>query len=199
MLHLIDGYNVTKRDPATRNLPIEEQRLALETRLQTRARELIGTTDYLIVWDGAGGNGVARRAARKSSFTRRPTADDAIVERVRAARTHICVVTSDNGLAARCRAAASVGVDVKPSSILFADALMFADGLGDDGDGAAMALPESKPHGKGKAHARKKGAPGKRQPTTSRRQKGGISPEVGIPKGANKINEELKKIWGIED
>lgn len=27
---------------------------------------------------------------------------------------------------------------------------------------------------------------------------GGISPEVGIPKGANKINEELEKIWGIE-
>lgn len=188
MFHLIDGYNVTKRDPATRSLSLQAQREALETRMRTRARELIGTTDYLIVWDGAGGTGVARKPSRKSAFTRLDTADDSIVGRVRRAQQRVCVVTSDNGLAERCRSAALHGVDIKPSKMLFEDALMFAGGLG-------STAGAGKPRGKGKARAKGSARDG----NNGRRKAQHVSPDVGIPKGANKINEELKKIWGIED
>lgn len=192
MFHLIDGYNVTKRDPATRSLSLQAQREALETRMRTRARELIGTTDYLIVWDGAGGTGVARKPSRKSAFTRLDTADDSIVERVRCTQQRVCVVTSDNGLVDRCKNAARAGVNIKPSKILFEDALMFAGRLSED------AAISEKPHGKGKA--RSKGGTRSRGTTSSSSRKAQLfSPDIGIPKGANKINEELKKIWGIED
>lgn len=190
MFHLIDGYNVTKRDPATRSLSLQAQREALETRMRTRARELIGTTDYLIVWDGAGGTGVARKPSRKSAFTRLDTADDSIVGRVRRAQQRVCVVTSDNGLAERCRSAALHGVDIKPSKMLFEDALMFAGGLEGSTIGAGKTQGKGKTHSKGRVQGRNSGGSRKAQH---------VSPDVGIPKGANKINEELKKIWGIED
>ena len=51
-----------------------------------------------------------------------PTADDAIVEKVRRATERLGVVTSDNELAGRCRSAALHGVDVLPAERLFADA-----------------------------------------------------------------------------
>ena len=160
---LVDGYNVTKRDPATRDLSLEDQRHALEVRLKAKSRALLGTTDYLIVWDGAGGKGVVHGSSVKTTYTRMPTADDSIVKRVRSSKQRLTVVTSDNGLADRCRQAADFGVDIKPSSILFESA---------------------------DAHALKK---------KGTRKKARMTRDVGIPAEANKINEELKKLWGIED
>lgn len=122
MRYYIDGYNVTKRDPSTRNLSIEEQRDALERRLRIDAGRALGRASYTIVWDGAGGEGVVREPDPHVAFTRKPTADDAIVERVRGAKERVGVVTSDRGLAERCRAAALHGVDVLPSERLFAQA-----------------------------------------------------------------------------
>ena len=101
MRYYIDGYNVTKRDPSTRNLSIEEQRDALERRLRIDAGRALGRASYTIVWDGAGGEGVVREPDPHVAFTRKPTADDAIVERVRGAKERVGVVTSDRGLAAR--------------------------------------------------------------------------------------------------
>lgn len=122
MRYLIDGYNVTKRDPATRDLPLEEQRDELERRLRVRAASLLGSTSYTIVWDAAGGQGVVRPAGSDVAYTRMPTADDAIVERVRRASERVGVVTSDNELAGRCRAVALHGVEVIPSNRLFENA-----------------------------------------------------------------------------
>lgn len=170
MLYLIDGYNVTKQDPETRDLSLEDQRVSLERRLGRLFKQLFGKkATYRIVWDGAGGSGVSHRADANSQFTRMPTADDAIVAKVAAASEKIGVVTSDNGLAQRCRAAASHGVEIVPSSKLFARQRSKGSG--------GKVLPERKPRGR-----------------VDR-----ISGDIGIPPNANKINEELKKIWGIED
>lgn len=122
MHYYIDGYNVTRRDPATRELSLEAQRAALEGRLRAGAGRSLGKGGYTVVWDGAGGEGVVRKAAPHVAFTRRPTADDAIVERVRGAKERVGVVTSDRGLAERCRAVAPHGADVLPAERLFAQA-----------------------------------------------------------------------------
>ncbi|MBC5584174.1 NYN domain-containing protein [Eggerthella sp. NSJ-70] len=122
MRYLVDGYNVTKRDPATSGLSIAEQRDALERRLRATAARVLGSSSYTIVWDAAGGEGVVRPAGDKVAYTRLPTADDAIVERVRRAPERIGVVTSDRELAERCRAVALHGIDVLPSERLFAGA-----------------------------------------------------------------------------
>ena len=122
MHYYIDGYNVTKRDPATRNLSLEEQRDALERRMRIAARRVLGRASYTIVWDGAGGEGVVHDTDSHVTFTRKPTADDAIVERVRRSTEQVGVVTSDRGLADRCRAVALHGVQVLPSDRLFASA-----------------------------------------------------------------------------
>lgn len=122
MRYYIDGYNVTKRDPATRDLPIEEQRSQLEGRMRVQAVKLLGGSSYVIVWDAAGGQGVVHGHGPDVRYTRKPTADDAIVARVRAANARVGVVTSDRGLADRCRAVALHGVDVLPAERLFAGA-----------------------------------------------------------------------------
>lgn len=123
MQYFIDGYNVTKRDAATRDLPLEDQRRELEGRLRINAQALLGTRSYCIVWDGAGGEGVVNRSDAKTDYTRLPTADDSIVARVKRANARVGVVTSDRGLADRCRGAASHGVDIVPSDRLFACAV----------------------------------------------------------------------------
>ncbi|WP_172623404.1 NYN domain-containing protein [Arabiibacter massiliensis] len=123
MRYLIDGYNVTRRDPATRDLPLEEQRSALERRLKLHARGALGKASYLVVWDAARGAGLERPFDAPVEYTRQPTADDAIVEKVRAASERVGVVTSDRELADRCRAAASCGVEVLPAERLFAAAM----------------------------------------------------------------------------
>ena len=119
MSWFIDGYNVTRSDPATRNLALEEQRARLEARLRTAAPRVLGSSDYLIVWDGAGG--FARGAARDGSehFTRMATADDSIVNHVTAADGRVGVVTSDNELANRVKAMAPHGVELRSSSVLY--------------------------------------------------------------------------------
>lgn len=121
MRYLIDGYNVTKRDPATRDLPLEEQRDTLERRLRVAARDVLGAGSYTIVWDASHGAGSTHRLDAPVGFTRMPTADDAIVSKVRSAKERIGVVTSDRELANRCRSAASCGVDVLPAERLFAE------------------------------------------------------------------------------
>ena len=166
----IDGYNVTRTDPATRDLPLAEQREHLEGRLRLHARELIGKGGYTIVWDGAGGEGVVHRTEKNVAFTRKPTADDSIVERVRAAHEHVRVVTSDRELANRCKSAASHGVEIIPSGRFF--------------EGATQNARSNDKVSGGKP---KRGKKGQR-----------ISGDIGIPPNANKINEELKKLWADE-
>lgn len=120
MEYYIDGYNVTKRDPATRDLPIDAQRNELEQRMRIKGAALLGKGKYTIVWDGVGGHGVVHDAGPEVHYTRMPTADDSIVAKVRVAKARVGVVTSDNELADRCRAVAQHGVDILPCERLFA-------------------------------------------------------------------------------
>lgn len=122
MHYLIDGYNVTRRDPATKDLPLEKQRLELESRLRAKGSVFLGNATYTIVWDAAEGTGTTTAAHGKSEYTRMATADDAIVAKARRATERIGIVTSDNELANRCRSAAAHGADILPAERLFAHA-----------------------------------------------------------------------------
>jgi predicted RNA-binding protein with PIN domain len=149
MRYLVDGYNVTKRDPATSRLTLEQQRDALVMRLAVRGEGLLGAGRITVVFDGVpeAGTGTFRRGAVEVRFSRLETADDMIVRL--AAGGDATVVTSDTGLAIR---AGGEGARVLGAEVCF--------------DGRAS----------------KRGA---RYPAGS----------VGMPAGANKVTEELKKLW----
>jgi len=49
MRFLVDGYNVTLSDPATKDLTLEEQREALVARLAARRRDLLGDGEVTVV------------------------------------------------------------------------------------------------------------------------------------------------------
>lgn len=121
MLLLVDGYNVTKSDPATCDRSLEEQRGALLGRLRVRGRELLGAGRIVVVFDGAGGVGgsVAREGEVEVRFSREGTADDTIVQMVKASSEKVVLVTSDRALAERVRAHAPAGCEVRPRETLF--------------------------------------------------------------------------------
>lgn len=158
MLHLIDGYNITRADPATRDLSLEDQREALVTRLRTRGRDMLGAGRIVVVFDGAGGTGASRVEGTpvEVRFSRDQSADDLIVGIARSSRGAIRLVTSDNALCDRVRGEAPGTVTVEPRQTLF--------------------------HAAGRGSKRRGGA---RYPAST----------VGLPKGANTITEELKKLW----
>jgi len=151
MRFLVDGYNVTKGDPATAPLDLEGQRDSLVSRLATRVDELFGCGSVVVVFDGVSGGGEDYRRGRVDvRFSRVGTADDLIAG---LAGPDTTVVTSDAGLAARAR---DRGARVVGREIVFAD--------GTD-------TQRERRHGR-------------------RRQ-----PEGGLPPGANRVTEELKKLW----
>lgn len=149
MRYLVDGYNVTKRDPATSRLSLEQQREALVARLATRGTGLLGPGPIMVVFDGVpdAGVGTFRRGPVEVRFSRLESADDLIARL--AEEGGVTVVTSDTGLAIR--------VGAHGARVLSADVCF---------EGRAV-----KPH--------------PRYPASS----------AGLPKGANKVTEELKKLW----
>ena len=119
MQYLIDGYNVTRSDPATRSCALDEQREALVARLAARGSDLLGRGPITVVFDGvAGGAADAGRGQVSVRFAHRPqTADDLIVRLVTAGET--TVVTDDGGLAERARVRGAV---IVPSAVCFEQA-----------------------------------------------------------------------------
>lgn len=104
MRFLVDGYNVTKRDPSTSSLTLADQREALVARLATRGRDLLGAGEIVVVFDGvAGGGADARRGPVQVRYARDEAADELIARM--AARDGTTVVTSDGELAGRARTA----------------------------------------------------------------------------------------------
>lgn len=147
MRFFVDGYNVTKRDPATSSLTLAEQREALVARLAARGRDLLGRGEITVVFDGvSGGGSEVRRGPVVVRYARDEVADDLIARTVCAGEV---VVTSDGELAARARAS---GARVIPAEHCF----------------------------EGRKLKRRSG----RHPVAG-----------GLPPGANKVTEELKKIW----
>lgn len=149
MRYLVDGYNVTKRDPATARLSLERQREGLVARLATRGEGLLGAGSITVVFDGLPDVGVStfRRGAVEVRFSRLESADDMIVRL--AAGGGATVVTSDMGLAIR---AGGEGARVLGADVCFEDR-----------------VPRR----------------GARYPAAS----------AGLPPGANKVTEELKRLW----
>ncbi|KAF0208259.1 MAG: NYN domain-containing protein [Actinomycetota bacterium] len=156
MRHLIDGYNVTMNDPATRALPAEEQRDALVQRLATRGAQLLGAGTLTVVFDGRTDDARPVGGMVDVRFSGDETADDVIVRLAAAEQGEVTVVSSDRDLTARASASASGRVRVLGCESLF-----------------EAVRPKRR---------------GTRYPAAS----------AGLPKGANLITEELKKLW-LED
>jgi predicted RNA-binding protein with PIN domain len=116
MRFLVDGYNVTRSDPATKDLALEEQREALVARLAARRRDLLGDGEVTVVFDGVAGGGAATgRGGVKVRYARSPESADDLIARL-AANGDVTVVTSDGGLARRVE---STGAAVVPSARCF--------------------------------------------------------------------------------
>ena len=162
MLFLVDGYNVTKGDPATHELSLEDQREALVARLRVRGARMLGAGRIVVVFDGeshasTGAGMSAGSHPIEVVYSKGTTADDAIVERAaRAAGQAICVVSSDRELARRVRERVGAPVDVRPREVAFESA-------------------------RGTA------------PADKRRR--GVWRDHGLPPGANRITEEMKRHW----
>jgi predicted RNA-binding protein with PIN domain len=122
MLYLVDGYNVTKADPATAALTLEQQRDALVGRLRARGRDLLGAGRIIVVFDGAedlGHPASPGSTSLNAVFSRGETADDEIVRRASTADDRVVLVSSDRELANRVRAHAARGSEVREREVLF--------------------------------------------------------------------------------
>jgi predicted RNA-binding protein with PIN domain len=123
MRYLIDAYNVTMADEATRRLGRDAQRLALVRRLASRGRELLGPGPVTVVFDG----GVLREDEVHGNvqvrFSGDESADDVIVRLAIAAGGDVAVVTSDRELRSRVREHAGRSIDVRPVSSVFEEAI----------------------------------------------------------------------------
>lgn len=161
MLYLVDGYNVTKSDPATRDLPLEQQRTALVRRLAASGSSLLGSGEIVVVFDGQAGTGYGdeRLGSVIVSFALSEKADDEIVRRATRACGQVTVVSNDRGIKSRVRGDLGDRVKVIPSSSCF------------EGTRA----------------------------TASRTRGERIERDTGLPDGHNKITEEMKQLFGVDD
>jgi predicted RNA-binding protein with PIN domain len=155
MRFLVDGYNVTMADGATRRLPKDAQRDALVRRLSARGAELLGPGAVTVVFDGRAGQ-VSQQGAGPVDvrFSRDEPADEVIVRLASAEDGAVVLVSSDRRLAERVQAAATGRVTVRGRTALF-----------------EAARGRRRPAGKLNAST------------------------IGVPKGGNRITEELKKLW----
>jgi predicted RNA-binding protein with PIN domain len=121
MLFLIDGYNVTRSDPATTSLELEGQRDHLIARLRARGPRLLGAGRIIVVFDGAEGMGTASGGSVpvEVRFSRDEDADDLIVRLAAGACERVCLVSSDVALADRVRAVALRGAEARGRETLF--------------------------------------------------------------------------------
>jgi len=126
MLLLVDGYNVTMRDPATSGRSKEGQREELLARLRVHAQRLARGGEIVVVFD-------AREMLGRSAGSERPVrvvyaavADDEIVRRCAKATGRVAVVTDD--LRMRARISQDIGrqVEYRDASSVFAQTLVSA-------------------------------------------------------------------------
>jgi predicted RNA-binding protein with PIN domain len=122
MLFLVDGYNVTMADDATRRLERGAQRMALVRRLAARGRGLLGAGEYVVVFDGGRLAEDEDHGPVQVVFSGDRSADDVIVDAAARADGRLSVVTSDRELRSRVREHAGRSVQVLPASALFEQA-----------------------------------------------------------------------------
>ena len=138
MLFLVDGYNVTREDPATRHLDLREQRDGLLRRLSARGPSMLGDGRIVVVFDARDGAGTAPSAfgSVEVRYARGHSADDELVRLVERSGEAVVLVTSDTGLAERARGMARCGLEVRPKESCFDSA-----GRGRARKGRASRLP----------------------------------------------------------
>ncbi len=156
-LIIVDGYNVTRSDEATRKLSLAEQRDSLVARLRARGRDLLGPGRILVVFDGEGGVGAAtgEDTPVEVVFSRGESADEVIVRRAASAGEKVVLISSDRGLRERVAAVVTSGrTDVR---------------------GCSSAWESRRPKRRGKGAF--------------------LAGSAGMPAGANKITEEMKRVW----
>ena len=122
MLILVDGYNVTRADDATRRLLPDDMRLALMRRLAARGRGLLGTGRIVVVWDKGHRAGDEDIGGVEAVFSLGETADDVIVRMAERESGPVTIVTADRELKSRVRERKGRSTVALPTSVLFEDA-----------------------------------------------------------------------------
>lgn len=139
MLLLIDGYNVTMRDPELSGLSKEGQRETLIARLNAAAPELAMRGTIVVVFDARAELGVSGEESGSVRAVYAPDADTEIVRRCEAAREHVVVVTDDMRLRARIAQDVTRRIDFRATGELFSakarkgSARRGSSGAGDEG------------------------------------------------------------------
>lgn len=121
MLYLVDGYNVTKRDPATSGLTLRDQRDALEARLRVRGRDLLGAGRIVVVFDGEGGPGLSTGGSVPVElvYAHSGSADDRIVAIAAKSTDSVTIVSADRDLCERAMAQAGTRAQLRDPSSCF--------------------------------------------------------------------------------
>jgi hypothetical protein len=119
MLFLVDGYNVTRADDATRNLLPDDQRLALMRRLAARGRGLLGAGRIVVVWDKGHNAGDEDIGGVEALFSLDGIADDVIVRMAEGESGPVTIVTADRELKSRVRERRGRSTAILPVATLF--------------------------------------------------------------------------------
>lgn len=119
MLFLVDGYNVTMADPATRELGKEAMRDALTARLAARGAALLGTGAVVVVFDARESLGVSSETVGAVKAVYAADADTEIVRRAAAANEQVVVVTNDLRLRARVSQDVARRVEYRDATVCF--------------------------------------------------------------------------------
>jgi hypothetical protein len=122
VLFLVDGYNVTMSDDATRRLLPEQQVLALARRLGARGRGLLGPGRIVVVFDKGRNLSDPEVPGIDVRFSGEKTADDVIVALAEAEAGPVTIVTSDRELRSRVRERKGRSTEVLPCSTLWESA-----------------------------------------------------------------------------
>lgn len=101
MLFLVDGYNVTMRDPEVSALSKEGQRDVLVARLGGSGKTVLGAGTIVVVFDARDSLGATSEMVGAVKVVYAADADDEIVRRASAAKGQVTVVTDDMRLRAR--------------------------------------------------------------------------------------------------
>jgi predicted RNA-binding protein with PIN domain len=142
MLFLVDGYNVTRADDATRRLLPDDQRLALMRRLAARGRGLLGPGTIIVVWDKGLRAGEESLPGVEAVFSLDETADDVIVRMAEAAERPVTIVTADRELKSRVREHKGRSTATLPTSTLFEGAPQTKARRRRTAGGSSSGLPE---------------------------------------------------------
>jgi hypothetical protein len=123
MLFLVDGYNVTRADEATRRLLPDDQRIALMRRLAARGRGLLGPGRVVVVWDKGYRAGDESIGGVEAVFSGVESADDVIVRMAEAEDGPVVLVTADRELKSRVRERRGRSTEALPCATLFESAV----------------------------------------------------------------------------